>query len=101
MWTWIRALLHILGMMLVRLSACLLVLRMPPVGQTKQRYARVIYVFMAVFVIISTVSFLLVCFHCTPIQGSWDRSVHARCIPMETWNDLQTAIGGMSFRFDI
>ena len=99
MWATINGLLQILGTLLVRLSACLLVLRMPPVGHTKQLHARSIYLLMVFFVLISTASFFLLCFHCTPMQGLWDRVLDARCIPMETWNLIQKVDGSKSLSF--
>ena len=99
MWTTINEMLQILGTMLVRLSACLLVLRMPPVGHTKQLHARAIHMLMVFFVLISTASFVLLCFQCTPIQGLWDNSLHARCIPMKTWDLIQKVDGSKSLAF--
>lgn len=93
MWTTINAMLQTLGTLLVRLSACLLVLRMPPVGHTKQLHARAIHMLMVFFVLISAASFLLLCFHCTPIESLWDRTVHARCISMQTWCTIQKVDG--------
>lgn len=99
MWTTINALLQTLGTLLVRLSACLLVLRMPPVGHTKQLHARAIHMLMVFFVLISTASFFLLCFHCTPIESLWDRTIHARCISMQTWCTIQKVDGSKSWAF--
>lgn len=99
MWATINGMLQILGTLLVRLSCCLLVLRMPPVGHTKQLHARAIYFLMVFFVLISTASFFLLCFHCTPIQGLWDKTLHARCIPMKTWDLVQKVDGSKSWAF--
>lgn len=97
MWTTITGMLQILGTLLVRLSSCLLVLRMPPVGHTKQLHARAIYMLMAFFLIISTASFFVLCFQCMPIQGLWDESLHARCIPKETRGMIQKVFGSKSW----
>ena len=99
MWTRIYAMLHILGILLVRLSACLLVLRMPPVGETKQRHDRAIRMLMVIFIVISATSFFLLCFQCTPIEGLWNQSLHARCIPMQTWDTIQKIDGSKSSIF--
>ena len=88
--------LQIIGILLVRISACLLVLRMPPVGETKQRHARAIYLLMVFFIVISTASFFILCFQCTPIEGLWNRSLHAHCIPVKTWDLFQRIDGGKS-----
>lgn len=96
MWTTISEMLQVLGTLLVRLSACLLVLRMPPVGHTKQLHALAIYLLMVLFSVVSATSFFILCFQCTPIQGLWDKSLHARCIPMETWNTIQIVDGSKS-----
>lgn len=92
-WKTINDMLQILGTLLVRLSCCLLVLRMPPVGHTKQLHARAIYILLMIFVIVSTVSFLLLCFQCTPLQGLWNNRLHAHCIPTEIWHVIQTVDG--------
>ena len=101
MWLRIEAMLLIVGTLLVRLSACFLVLRMPPVGRTKQRYARAIYMLMVFFVLISTASFFLFSLQCTPIEGLWDKSLHARCIPAKTWDMIQKINGSKSFAYTI
>lgn len=95
--------LQILGTLLVRLSACLLVLRMPPVGHTKQLHTRAIYMLMAFFIFISTASFFLLCFECIPIEGLWDQSLNASCIPKESWTTIQKVDGSksMSTRGDL
>lgn len=95
MWATINQMLQIFGSLLVRLSCCLLVLRMPPVGHTKQLHARAIYLLMVFYVLISTSSFFLLCFRCTPIQGLWDSSTHARCIPTQTWDLIWKVDGSM------
>ena len=93
MWATINQMLQTIGTLLVRLSCCLLVLRMPPVGHTKQLHARAIYLLMVLFVLISTASFLLLCFRCTPIEGLWNKSIDARCIPTRTWDLIQKVDG--------
>lgn len=100
MWTTINQMLQILGTLFVRLSACFLVLRMPPVGRTKQLHARAIYMLMVFFVLVSTASFFLVCFQCMPIEGLWDRSLHARCIPLETWHMITEVDGSKLWEFE-
>lgn len=99
MWTTINKMLQMVGTMLVRLSACLLVLRMPPVGRTKQLHTRAIYMLMVFFVVIPTASFFLVCFRCLPIEGLWDKSLHARCIPIETRRVISWVDGSKSLEF--
>ena len=99
MWTTINGLLQVIGTLLVRLSACLLVLRMPPAGHTKQLHARAIYLLMAFFCLVSTASFFIMCFRCTPVQGLWDTSLHARCIPIKTWDTIQKVSGSESLAF--
>ena len=99
MWTTICAMLQIFGTLLVRLSSCLLVLRLPPIGHPKQLHARAIYTLMVSFVLISTASFFLLCFRCTPTEGAWDKSIHAHCIPFGTWDLIQEIDGGTSWLF--
>ena len=101
MWTTICAMLQIFGTLLVRISSCLLVLRMPPVGQPKQMHARAIYTLMVSFVLISTASFFLLFFRCVPTEGAWDKSLHAHCIPFGTWDVIQKIDGGTSWLFFI
>ena len=97
MWATINGMLQNCGTLLVRLSACLLVLRMPPVGQTKQPHARAIHMLMVVFVVVSTASSFLLYFQCIPLEGLWDRSIHARCIPLKTWSMIQKVDGCKSY----
>ena len=101
MWTTICAMLQIFGTLLVRISSCLLVLRMPPVGQPKQLHARAICALMMSFVLISTASFFLLCFRCVPTEGAWDSSLHAHCIPFGAWDVIQKIDGGRSRLFFI
>ena len=96
MWSTINAMLQILGMLLVRLSACLLVLRMPPAGHTRQLHSRAINMLMAFFVVVSAAAFFLMCFRCTPIEGLWDKSLDARCIAQNTWFKIKTVNGSKS-----
>lgn len=54
---------------------------------------------MIFFVAISTASFFLLCFQCSPIEGLWDRSLRARCVPVETWDVIQKVDGSKSWTF--
>ena len=49
---------------------------------------------MVFFAIITTATFICVCFQCIPIQGFWDKSINARCISLLVIAKINEAHGG-------
>lgn len=77
--TQILEVLYTIGTFLVRVSVCLLVLRIVP--PTHREYFKYTYIFLAFFAVMSTATLLSILLACIPIQGTWDRETKARCIP--------------------
>lgn len=50
---------------------------------------------MVFFAVITTATFISVCFQCIPIQGFWDKSINARCASPLVIAKVNEAHGGM------
>ena len=89
----INAMLQTVGTFFVRTSVALLVLRMPPVGHSKQLHSRWIYILMVFFGIVSAVTILVLGFQCVSI-GDWEFSLEGSCVGQTNMEDVLRAIGG-------
>ncbi|CAD6591213.1 MAG: hypothetical protein ASARMPRED_005264 [Alectoria sarmentosa] len=80
------------GTFFVRISVCLFILQLLPF--TKRFFRWWTYGLMVFFAIITTATFICVCFQCIPIQGFWDKSINARCISLLVIAKINEAHGG-------
>lgn len=78
---------------------CLFVLRLVP--STHPEYHKYTYVLIALFAVITTAAFMLILFACVPIQGTWDKTIEARCIPRSTLSIIAKTQGGSAAVMDL
>ena len=50
--------------------------------------------------VITLAGFLAQCLQCIPLSGLWDKSVKARCFPVDDMTKIVQAQGGAYFRAD-
>jgi len=75
--TTVVIMLNIMGTLLVRISVCLFILRLVPAD--RKSYCRWIYGFIGLFTAMSLATCLAFTFECIPMQGLWNKNVHAHC----------------------
>lgn len=71
---------------------CLFVLRLVP--PTDRNFHRWTWGLMIFFALVTTSTFLTLCLQCIPLQGTWDRSITARCVSLEDVSIVGRLHGG-------
>lgn len=85
--------LYIPGSALIKISACLFLLRIMAHGTSKAlRWA--VYILMAVIVVLSLATGFTIIFRCLPVEGGWDPRIRAKCFSYAQILNIGYAQGG-------
>lgn len=93
--TTIVIMLHTIGTYFVRVSVCLFVLRLVPLAH--RTFYKGTYLLMGFFTAVTLATFLAMCLECIPIQGHWDKSIKAKCIPLQDVGIIAKVQGGEQY----
>lgn len=86
-------LLYIPGTALIKVSACLFLLRIMARG-TSQALRWAVYFLMAIILVLSVATGLTIIFRCLPVQAGWDPRIPAKCFSYAQILQIGYAQGG-------
>jgi hypothetical protein len=89
----ITEILYIPGSALIKISACLFLLRIMARG-TSPSLRGAVYVLMSVIVVLSVATVLMIILRCVPIEAGWDPRIPAKCLSYAQVLHIGYAQGG-------